>query len=288
MYVSEYLEQWSNIRSYYVRPRTLESYQSVIRLHINPAIGRKKLRKLDSGHIRAMLARISASGKTRTAEFAYTVLKTALSEAVLMGYINKSPMTNVKKPVHSPQMRAYLTHDQLHAYINAALADKYALAWMLALLCGLRRGEIVGLRWQDIDIQERVMHICNQRVQIGTQLLDTPPKSASGDRVIPIPDELLALLMQRKDRTGYLVPLTPNGLDTAHRRLCKTCGLPPVTPHGLRHTMASQAIAAGVHIKVLQTLLGHASFTTTANIYAHVDLRDQRYALANTASYMIY
>lgn len=284
MLLSEFLEQWSNTCSNNRAPRTVESYRAAIRLYILPALGRRKLKKLRRAEIEAMLAEISGSGHTRTAQNVYVVLKCALSEAVSLGLIDKHPMATIKKPSHRQQMRAYLGPEDLAAYVRAAMAHRHAVAWLLALLCGLRRGEICGLRWSDVDLERGVIHVRNQRIRAAGQLLDTPPKSAAGVRTLPIPEGLGPLLAQLRQPSGYVVPITPESLDREHRALCKSCGIPPVSPHGLRHTMATQAIRQGVHIKVLQSLLGHASFATTANIYAHVDAEMQRTALASVAS----
>ena len=272
MKTARYLHEWVNIRSIDLRPRTVESYRATIANHIVPMLGSVPLKRLTPEHIVPLLARLQATGHVRTAQLVYVILSAALRAAEDRDLIRRSPMRSIKKPSHQQAMRRYLTNAELATYTQAAFRDPNRVAWMLALLCGLRRGEICGLRWSDVDLTGNLLHIRNQRVRItGVGLRDAPPKSRAGCRSVPIPAVLLPLLQQGQQSSGYVVELQPEALDRAHRRMCITCGLPPVTPHGLRHTLASQGIRHGVHIKVLQCLLGHADFGTTANIYAHVE-----------------
>lgn len=271
MKTAKYLEQWSNMCSINLRPRTIDSYKRTIRLHIAPFIGDIPLKRLSPEHIVPMLSRLQAAGKHRTAQLTFVILSSALSDAADQDLIKRNPMRTIRKPSHTPQMRRFLSDQELRIYTSVAFADPDRIAWMLGLLCGLRRGEISGLRWCDIDLDANVLHIRSQRVRInGVGLRDTPPKSASGVRTLPIPDILVPLLHQQKQLSGYVVNLSPEALDRRHKMLCIKCGLPGLTLHGLRHTLASQGVRNGIHIKVLQCILGHADYSTTANIYTHV------------------
>ena len=281
MKVSKYLLNWVSNRASAkgLKPRTVDCYADTVRKHIIPAIGSVKLRKLSAGGISAMLAAIVADGKSRTAELVYTVLRTALSDAVRAGLLHHSPMEEVPRPQHRAVQYQWLHSDQIAGYVAAAAVDRNAIAWLLALCCGLRRGELCGLRWSDIDLQHNLLHIRNQRQRLlSGQVVDISPKSGAGNRTIPLPPELVGLLLLNWQSSGYVcqsmrgAPYTPSGLDQAHASMLRRAGLQPVTLHGIRHTMGTQAISAGVHIKVLQQLLGHSSYITTAKYYAHVDM----------------
>lgn len=280
MQTKDYLKEWTESRAYALAPRTIDSYRCTIRLHITPQIGSVDLTQLTPLQIERTISALCAQGKTRSALMVYQLLRTSLQDALRLGLISTNPMITVMRPRHHAQMRRWLETEELDAYLNAVLRDPHRTAWLLALCCGLRRGEIVGLRWGDVDLNRRMLHIRNQRIQLASgQIIDAPPKSASGERDIPLPDELLQLFRAAPTHrpSEYVIhksdgqPITPNGLDKAHRQMIRLHGLPPVTPHGIRHTMATQAVGQGVHMRVLQQLLGHASYSTTANIYAHVD-----------------
>ncbi|MDO4357192.1 MAG: tyrosine-type recombinase/integrase [Clostridia bacterium] len=293
MRVSTYLSQWLNTHNN-LAPRTRDSYAATIRLHIAPAIGKRKLLKLKPGHVSDMLTAIMAKGHSRTAELCYAILHAALRAAVLRGLIPASPMDQVARPAHQPCHYPHLDQDQIPRYLAAVEGDRLALAWLLALLCGLRRGELCGLRWEAVDLHAMQIHITAQRVTLANgHTIDTPPKSAAGRRIVPIPAALLPLLAVSQQPTGYVVtrtdgqPYTPSGLDHAHRTMIRRAGLPRVPPHGLRHTMATIAVTSGVHMRVLQALLGHSSYQITANTYAHVDQRAAMSAIDSIAATMI-
>lgn len=215
-----------------------------------------------------MLAPIVASGHTRTAELCFVLLKCAFAECD-----HPEIMLHVKRPRHVQRRPAAWTADQMAAYMAALPGHRHGLALSLGLLLGLRRGEICGLRWQDIDFSAGTVKISNQRVRLASgDIVDGPPKSASGVRVLPLPPALFARLKAARQLSGYVDPITPSGLDHAHAALVRRLGLPAIPLHGLRHSMATEAVRRGSDMRSLQVILGHASFSTTANIYTHPDI----------------
>ena len=274
MLLSQWLTDWLTLRALEIKPRTLESYQDLCRRYIVPALGSVDLTALSPLDITHMLAGICEAGHTRTAELCYVLLRAALSD------LEPNPMRRVKRPVHVQTTPEPWTDDQIKVYLTAISGSQHELELSLGLLLGLRRGEICGLRWQDIDFTSGLIHICNQRQRMASgEIVDGPPKSATSDRILPIPSALLPLLESRREASGYLCPLTPSGLDRAHRVLVKRLGLPYIPLHGLRHSMATSCIRHGGDMRSLQSVLGHASYSTTANIYTHPDKDMLRRAL---------
>lgn len=266
MKTEAYLESWLALRSGGLKVRTVECYASLIRLHIAPAFGDVDLDRLTAAEIVAALASIVASGHTRTAELCYVLLKAALKDCA------GTPMRGVPRPAHIQTTPDAWSDDQIRAYMAALQNHRHGLALQLGLVLGLRRGEIVGLRWSDIDFDRGVVNICNQRLRLDTgQIIDGTPKSRSSVRSLPLPPPLLAQLRRNRQLTGYVCPLTPSGLDAAHRALVRRLGLPYIPLHGLRHSMATAVIRHGGDMRCLQLLLGHASYATTANRYTHPD-----------------
>ena len=273
MTLEDYLYEWVELRAPGLRPRTIESYTSLIRLHIVPSIGHRKLTKVKPKHIARMLQGVIDAGHTRTAEMCYVVLRAALRSAVEQRRIVWSPMDAVTRPRHIPAETMVWSRAQTRAYCAAIVGDRHQIAWLLAVGMGLRRGEICGLRWSDIDLRARVLHVCNQRQRLDDgRVVDAPPKSRAGTRTLPIPRMVCdALRRNYQWGDGYVVPITPSALDAAHRRLLRRLALPYIRLHDLRHTMATNAVRNGAAMRVLASVLGHSDPALTARVYAHVD-----------------
>ena len=264
--LSEYLGDWLALRAGGLRPRTVDSYASLIRLHVVPVIGDVPMDQLSQWVIRLCLARIAAAGKGRTAELVFVMLSAALADAP------GRPMAGVPRPAHVQSTPDAWSDAQMSAYMSALADHPHGLALSLGLLCGLRRGEICGLRWQDVSWETDELRITNQRMRLDSGLIiDAPPKSRAGVRTVPVPPPLMAWLRQSRQLVGYIDGITPSGLDQAHRALVARLGLPPIPLHGLRHSMATSCIRHGGDIRSLQVVLGHARYATTADRYTHPD-----------------
>ena len=279
MTIKQWLTDWLTLRAPALKPRTVESYADLIARYVAPAIGEIPLEDLRAPEIAHMLAAISAAGKTRTAEMVFVMLRAAFRD------LEPSPMQRVPRPAHVQQSPAAWTDDQIVTYLRALEGHRQQLPLTLGLMLGLRRGEICGLRWEAIDFTHNLIHVVNQRQRLATgEIVDCSPKSRSSIRTLPIPSALLPLLRARRQLSGYLCTITPSGLDAAHRRLVGRLELPYIPLHGLRHTMATSCIRHGGEMRSLQNVLGHASYTTTANRYTHPDASMLLRALEISAS----
>ena len=274
MDVNEWVNSWLLLRAGGLRARTVESYKSLIRLYVAPAIGDTPVDQLAAGQIRAMLAQICAAGHSRTAELTFVMLKAAFAD------LEPSPMRGVPRPVHVQHMPEPWSDDQMATYMAALSDHPHGLALSLGLVLGLRRGEICGLRWQDVSWETDEILVCNQRMRLDSgQVIDAPPKSRSSVRPIPVPAPLMARLRHERQLSGYIDHITPSGLDTAHRALVARLGLPPIPLHGLRHSMATACIRHGGEMKALQVVLGHSNYAVTADRYTHPDAAMRRAAV---------
>ncbi len=275
MLVSTWLEDWYQLHKAGIRPRTAESYRDLLDRYVLPSIGHLDLSDLNAPVIRHFLSQICEKGHSRTAELVFVMLKCAFSD------LENSPLARVMRPSHVQRSPAAWSDEEIAAYMAACRLHKHGIALSLGLVLGLRRGEICGLRWQDFDFDARTVHICNQRLRLADgRIVDGPPKSATSDRVLPLPEPLCAALRPvRGVGAAYVTSLTPSGLDTAHRKLVRALGLPPIPLHGLRHSMAPACIRHGGDMRALQQLLGHANYATTANRYTHPDAEMLRSAI---------
>lgn len=281
--VDNYLSMWLSIRRAGLAPSTALGYESIIKLHISPLIGALGLSDLSAADVMRCLAPLCSDGHTRAAQLTLITLRAALSDAVHMGLISYSPAAAVRLPRHESASPRYWSLDVMRQFLTSQSTSPYYALWQLALICGLRRGEICGLRWSDVDLTSGRIHIRNQRLRIKGKIIDCAPKSAAGRRDLDLPGSVLASLRALKRSQGlsspYVCILSPDGLRSAFLRACGAAQVPPINLHGLRHSMASAAVSLGVDIKVLQGLLGHAHYSTTADFYAHVDTEAKASAL---------
>lgn len=287
--VSRYLQDWLEFRTPSLAPSTLDGYFRSLKNHISPQIGSVMLEELTPSDVLRCLAPLCADGKTRQAQLVRVLLRCALQDAVRMGLISHNPADAVRQPAHRKECIKYWTPETIHKFVSAQRFSPLYHVWLLALLCGLRRGELLGLRWSDVDLSAAQIHVCNQRMLINGTLIDRPPKSAAGVRDIPLPAVLVTALTRarRSAASVYVCPLTPQQLRRELGKACAAAGVPTLHIHGLRHSMATAALEAGVDIKVLQTLLGHSHFSVTADTYLHPSSSIRAGAVAALAASVI-
>lgn len=295
-----HMEEWSTrwLRMQRIKPRTRESYESLLRLYILPALGRIELAELTAEAIQAALAVPLSAGHGRTAEQLYTLLVQLCRAAVRAGHIDRSPMDVIARPYHHPMATAWWSPEDAARFLRLRqiALDPHLVVWALALCCGLRRGELCGLRWDDIDLQRCIITVARQRITLADgRTITAPPKSRSSARTLAISADLASWLAAHRPAAGGYVaiscksgrPITPSGLDSAWRRAVRASGMPPITLHGCRHTCGAAAVRAGVTMRVLQDIMGHSSDAITSQIYAHVDTHAQRAALDSITALMI-
>ena len=181
MKMSEYLDQYTSLRAAALAARTIEAERRMARLYIVPVIGDTPVSRVTAVQIADLLNNISASGHTRTACAVYTFLR---SSARKNGHLH-AIMAQIERPKHQSKPINYLTADEAARLITHS-DPAWRPVWLLALTLGLRRGELAGLRWQDIDDAAGVIHIRNQRQRIDGKIIDSTPKSASGMRDLPL------------------------------------------------------------------------------------------------------
>lgn len=285
MIMSEYLDQYTSLRAAALAARTIEGERRMTRLYVVPAIGDTPVSRVTAVQIADLLNNISASGHTRTACAVYTFLR---SSARKNGHLH-AIMEQIERPKHQSKPINYLTADEAARLITHA-DPAWRPVWLLALTLGLRRGELAGLRWQDVDDAAGIIHIRNQRQRIGGKIVDSTPKSASGTRDLPllpiIEDALQPLhtMHQLRPTSEYVFGgISPSSINGALRRDLRALGIRSVTVHGLRHTMAALSVTHQQSVRVLQAVLGHADVSTTSRIYAHVDMQPMTALCATVA-----
>ena len=269
MLVGEYLDQYIDA---FVRPfrapNTVACYRRAFQSLPVTVIG-TELEQLTGLQVQ-MAINLQARKHPRAAQLTFACLSAAFRKGVQLGMLQRSPMVGCQKPAHTAARTAVLTPLQLQAYIDAARQERAYPLLLLMATCGLRRGEALGLRWDRVDLQSGLLQIDQQRMRVNHGYQLRPLKSKASNRVLPLPapiSEELRLIRVRSF-TGFVVDTTPEALARAHGRVLDRAGLPHVSPHGLRHSMATAAAAQGCPMKILQGILGHSKYELTANLYA--------------------
>jgi integrase len=284
--VAEFLKRWlDDVVAQRNKPRTEDSYREMVRLHIEPAIGRCQLTKLNPEHVQAMMTVLTKKGlSARTVNYARTIVRRALSQAMRWGLVARNVAALVEPPREERRQRVVLTMAQAKSILEAVKGHRYEVLYRVALSLGLRRGEILGLRWQDVDFAARTLTVRGTLQRIRKQLVWSTPKTVSSVRTLPIPPTLLAALQAHWERQQELwpeavyvfvsthgTPIDPMNLTHHFKTLAKVIGLPAeLRLHDLRHSCATMMIAQGIHPRVIMQTLGHSQISTTMDIYGHV------------------
>jgi integrase len=251
-----------------------------------------RLDKLTPQHVAAMLERARKAGLSpQTIVNIRTVLRSALNQALKWGLVARNVAALVDPPrIPQPKFHALETEDA-RQLLTTARGLRFEAIYVLALTLGMRRGEILGLSWPDVDLDNSVVRINQSLQRFDGHLQITEVKTKRSRRVIAMPESVLRVLKARRARqaqerlkaglqwqdTGLVftnpsgAPLEPITLHRDFKRLLTAGGLPTaVRFHDLRHSTASLLLAQGVHLRVIMELLGHSSISLTANTYAHV------------------
>lgn len=290
--LSEWCSAWLETIASDVSPKTHESYTTVLKHITERPIGARTLEDLRPVHFRTYWQDMLASGLSpRTVAYCHTVTSTALKQAVLDGVIPSNPLAAVKKP-HVPHTRAMaLTREQLEA-VFARISNPVLLRiCRFAVVTGMRRSEILGLRWQDVNFSRKTVSV-NQTCLVRdgrSAVITKSTKTSSSRRTLSIDDATISLLRVQKAYclcmklhlpdygpcdlvfpSENLTPICPNNVTHDVKAAFKAAGLPHFSFHSFRHTSATLLLQAGVNYKVVQQRLGHSSCATTMDIYAHV------------------
>ena len=289
--VARYLNDWLASVKASVRPRTYEAYELNVR-RLLPHIGRYKLTQMTSAHVQhCYTALLENSLSKRTVEQVHTVLHNALRQAVRLGLVvrNVTDAVNVPRPVRQ-EMRT-LNTDQAEILFASTVKDRPAALWRLLLTTGLRLGEALGLKWEDLNLETGRISI--QRAlqrQVGAGLVFVEPKTSRSRRTVHLSKGTTAALVEHRRRQleerlaagpiwldhGVVFcrpdgrPLDPSAVNKSLHDALGRAGLPQIRVHDLRHTAASLLLQQGVHARVVQEMLGHTTVTLTLDTYSHV------------------
>ena len=303
--VGEYLDGWLTAVRPSLRDSTATSYDHTLRKWVIPHIGGLRLGALTPARLSTLYGELLKSGRlkgsgglsARSVAYTHRVLTHALKDAVSWGLLARNPATHVDPPrVARPEMRVW-SQEEVQRYLQAVVDDRLYALWTVLLATGLRRGEALGLRWEDVDLERRRLSIQRAVTVVDYEIQISEPKTARGRRSVSIDPTTAAVLAAHRKRqleermawgsawqdSGYVFTtedgrvLHPQRVTLIFKRLAQNGGLPPIRLHDLRHTAATLALTAGIHPKVVSERLGHATIGITLDTYSHVGetLQDQ-------------
>jgi integrase len=288
--VAAWLEEWMTTSvEPRCRPSTVVSYRSTVARYIIPAIGRVPLSKLEPTDVQRMLAGLARQNlSTTTVRYAYAVLRIALGRALKAGKVIRNVATLVDQPAASTTELRPLSADQVRTFLDSIEGSRQEPLYVLAVALGMRQGELLGLRWQDVDLDAGTLTV-RHTLRIGTDQL-AEPKTDRSRRTLRLSPDVASLLRSHKARqaaerlaagprwhdggfvfaTPHGTPLNASNVTHAFQAALRHVGLPRQRFHDLRHAFATLQLEDGEELAVISRMLGHANFSTTANVYAHV------------------
>lgn len=327
--VADYLTYWlRQIVCEDRRPKTYQGYESVVRLHLIPGLGRKHLAKLTAQDVRAFISRTRQECQcckhgwdaqreeprccalpgsvccqsllsARMIQSIHAVLRNALETAVREEIIPRNVAKLVRVPAPRYKINRGLTTQQAKATLEVAAGHRLHALYVLALFLGLRRGELLGLRWQDVDLDGAKLEVIQTLQRVAGSLRFVPPKTEDSARTIPLPPICVEALREHRKRQfaerseswpdwddhGLVfpsrrgTPMEPDNLRRSWGEIRQGAGLGATRFHDLRHTCVTLLLDLGTPPHVVREIVGHSAIEVTMTIYAHVSLDEKRKAL---------
>jgi integrase len=300
--VGEFLDNWLASVGPSLRPSTARRYRDVVRLHIISQIGSLRLGRLTPSDVQRLYAnRLEAGLSSTSVHHIHAILHRALDQGVKWGLLARNVTDAVDPPRRqSPEMQVWSATDAARV-LATSNGDALEALWHLALTTGMRRGEILGLRWSDVDLNAGTLSVRRTLSRGSTSRLESgEPKTVAGRRRVALPASTIERLRRHGTKQkelwlavgpGYAdrdlvfatvngTPIHPNTLSWAYSKLIERAGVPRIRFHDLRHTSATLLLASGEHPKVVQERLGHASISETLDRYSHVSADMQQRAAA--------
>lgn len=303
--IETYLNEWmSQIVVLRVRPNTLAAYRFNIDRYLVPDLGRKKLGKLTARELRVYLDELRRRGVgARTIQYVHATLRAALEDAVREEILEKNVAKLVRVPSPPQTEREPLSVDEIKKLLKASENDRlHALLVVFAVL-GMRRSEVLGLQWRDVDLSEGALMVRRGLQRVDGQLQLLPTKTVRSRRTIPLPecvaralrihraaqDDERCELGDRWPQSGHVftrpigTPIDPANCTKLVQAACKSAGLRKVRLHDFRHGYVSVLLSVGVPPRTTMEIVGHSTMDMTMNVYGHVTLDDKKEALDRLA-----
>jgi len=274
-----------------LRPGTMDQYRQIIQQHILPQLGKMRLQEIQPVHLKQLyLAKKEAGEGARTVQMIHTVLYNLLKQAMIEGILGRNPAAAVQRPKREDAERKILSEEQARQLIIATRNERLGTLIYLALITSMREGELLGLKWSDLDWKKGQLHVQRQVQRVtGKGLVFVPPKTKAGQRKIKLgqvtldrltahrgEQELLKVAQGERWEENDLIfpnslgrPMGCENMNTEFKRLLAENGLPKIRFHDLRHTSISFLLDSGTPINTVQKRAGHSKASVTTDTYGH-------------------
>lgn len=293
MTFGEWMDLWyQNYSKPSIKETTQDSYETRIYKHIIPNIGHIQLDRLTQNDLQQFYTRLKKNGRIRFTETKGTELsdrvvrgchtncRSALDKAVSEGLIYKNPAIGCKLPPKKSREMQILDSEELQRFLIQAKQEGFYSLFMLDVATGMRRGELLGLQWDDLDETTGELHIQRQVAKAKGKLVISKPKTKTSIRTIVLPRSVVNMLLEYRATVDSRwmfpspvkedLPRDPQGVYGRMQKILEHANCKRVRFHDLRHTFATMALAHGMDVKTLSAAIGHISSATTLDIYSHV------------------
>ena len=289
--LERYMQSWLTGKELSRRSSTVRNYRRYTDLYILPALGKLRLQAIVPAHIRQLYLRLQMEGKgARTIQLVHVTLRCAFAQAVKEGLIGHSPLDAVERPKVETKQFQIFTEEQARKFMMTAKGHPYEALFYLALTTGMRKGEILGLKWSDVDWEKSMLRVERQLQQVsfnGGAL--APTKTKSGRRQIKLGKGLQAMLELHRQRqqtqkllagdrwkengmiftTSIGTYIDQTKVSREFKRILREADLPDIRFHDLRHTSLSFLLDRGTPVNTVQNRAGHSKASITTDIYGH-------------------
>ena len=305
--VGQWMDVWfENCAKIKVRPSSHKTYRGYIDNHIKPSIGKIPLGKLSSLDLQKLYKKLLSGGRVerveskkqpkglsaKTVRNINQVISSAMDFAVDQKLISTNPTNGCALPKLEHREMKTLPAEQLASFLHEAKESGVFELYYIELATGLRRGELLGLKWEDIDLERGTIQVRRQIARIDGKVVEAPLKTKNSYRSLSIGTDAVEILrnQQKKTSSEYVFPspaggpISPDSVLHMLHRVLKRAGLPKIRFHDMRHTFATVALQNGVDIKTVSGMLGHYSAGFTLDTYAHVTTQAQRQAADTMAN----
>jgi len=296
-----YLDEWlSQVVSDRVRPNTLTAYRHYVERYLNTDLGKKKLGRLSAREVRLYLDSLKRRGTgVRTIRYVHATLRAALEDAMREELIEKNVAKLVRPPAATRIEHHPLSVEETKLFLKSNHDDRLFALFLVIALLGLRRSEVLGLQWGDVDLAGGALTVQRGLHRVNGKLVTMATKTRRSRRTIPLPALVVAALerhrvqqvQERADlglpwqESGHVfttavgTPLDPDNTTKLVKRALKTAGVRDVRMHDFRHGCVSVLIGLGVPPRTVMEIAGHSGLEMTMNVYAHVSLEDKQAAV---------
>lgn len=299
MPLSAWMQQWLDLYCINVEESTLDNYIGQINRYILPELGKIPLNALHNHHVQAWINRLLDRGLSpKTIRNVYMNLQSATKKAVKLRMLNDDPCDGTDLPKCEKKEFTIYDAEELRVMLDHAQGTDMYFPLLLESIVGLRRGELLALRWDDVDFDEQVIHVHRNRIYANHKVFEKAPKSKAGIRDIAIGEQMVEIMKEEyrkylRDKElygyeftdeGYVVrqdngqPYHPDSWKNKWTRFMEAEELNPIRFHDLRHSNATALIEVGTDPKTVQQRLGHSTIAVTMDIYAHTTSKMKREA----------